>query len=155
MRFWADRSQGFLQAKAKCQSYSLQPPSEARPLKFAVDGTELARTLQDLDTHAALRNVDAQQLVEQRHLDFVSYAMRRQLCVDVFAGASKLHVGMASLDLRGLLRQGREHCEHIMSTHVRDVRAPCTPPAAHSSDAAPGPALSLGQLQVWPALLTQ
>ena len=149
---WVMHCLRLLQVKSRRQTFSLQPASEAsKSLKFVVDGTELVRALEQLDTRGTLSALDPQHLVEQRHLDFVKYTMTRQLCVDVFAGASRLHVGTASLDLRGLLRQGREHCEHIAIAHVRDVRVPCSPPGSlgSGSGASAGPALSLGQLQVW------
>lgn len=97
-----------------------------------------------------------------RHMSLVEHLSQRCLSVDLFDAESSLHVGTASIPLRGLLRQGREHAECVLKAAMVDpFESLATQQAGIAQRAAaflpersdgPPPA-ARGVLQVSPALL--
>ena len=81
--------------------------------KFVVDGD---------GNGAGDRRCDAHDAMHARRVDFVEYLARDQLHVDVWDGSSLMQHGVASVDLAGLLRQGRESAEVLVEAHVMDHR---------------------------------
>ena len=68
-------------------------------------------------------------------MHFCRYLSTRSLSVDVWDGASQLQLGTAQVDLRGLLRQGREFAEVFT-----EVRGPSRDHLSRRCPCALGPA---------------
>ncbi|KAK9823703.1 hypothetical protein WJX72_004791 [[Myrmecia] bisecta] len=78
--------------------------------------------------------------MEDRLVHFCRYLATRSLSIDVWDGDSLLQVGSMSVDLRGLLRQGREFSESLLELPVYDLQDPVASSAApHTAAAAAGP----------------
>ena len=110
-----------MQGKKQAAPHLLRPASDtAHSLKFTVDGAQEISALQQLDAHGTL-TIDPAKLLAERHMQFARYAAYRHLSVDMFDAASSLQLGTASINLQGLLRQGREHSECLIRTPLFDA----------------------------------
>jgi nephrocystin-4 len=145
-----------MQAGSEGVAHVMRPARDgARALKFSVDGRQEALALHQLDAHGAL-TLDPVKLLSERHMQLAHYAAHRQLSVDMFDAASSLQIGTASVDLQGLLRQGREHAESTVRAPlfdaleaftVQQTAAPARTGAMHR-DGSAATAVSRGMLQV-------
>lgn len=87
-------------------------------LKFVVDGLQDSVLMQQVDGCSA--PLDTASCLRAKHVSFAEHLAQRCLSVDLFDADSSLHVGNASIPLRGLLRQGRRHTECVLKVAVVD-----------------------------------
>lgn len=87
-------------------------------LKFVVDGLHDAVLIQQIDGSSAPELPE--EYLRAQHMRLAEHLAQRCLTVDLFDADSSLHVGSASLPLRGLLRQGRDHAECVLKVPVVD-----------------------------------
>ena len=137
--------------------YVMRPAGgPARSLKYKIDGCDEVLALQRLDAHGALP-LDPLKLLAERHAHFARYAAHRQLSVDMFDARSSLQIGTACVDLRGVLRQGREHAEVIVRAELFDALEAFTVQQASAParsgalrrEGGPVSAVTRGTLHVW------
>jgi nephrocystin-4 len=100
-------------------AYLLQPTSANKnTLKYVIDGIHDLVFMRQLE--GGNENLDAHYAMKHRHMCFAQYLASRCISVDIFDADSRLQIGTASISLKGLLRQGREHAECVLKVPVLD-----------------------------------
>ena len=136
-------------------AYLLQPTSANKnTLKYVIDGLHDLTFMQQLE--GGNENVDASLAMRRRHMCFAQYLASRCVSLDLFDADSRLQIGTASISLRGLLRQGRDHAECVLKVAVLDPLESMAQKqtgvaqrsSIHYANEADAPAVSKGVLQV-------
>jgi hypothetical protein len=95
-------------------------------LKYVIDGLHDFTFMQQLEGPSEMKEASA--ALKERHIAFSQYLANRHLSVDVFDADSRLQIGTASMNLQGLLRQGREHAECILKVPILNPLEPLVQP---------------------------